>query len=87
MSFSGPCWVDIRDASGEVRLSGEMRDGDRHVLDGEPPFSLILGNAAAASVEVGGQPFDVRAIARGNVARFQLDPAEFVATARADPTE
>lgn len=84
LSFSGPCWVDIRDATGTVRLSGEMRDGDRHVLDGEPPFSLILGNAAAASVEVGGQPFDVRAIARGNVARFRLDPAEVIAAANAD---
>ena len=25
---------------------------------------------------VGGKPFDVRAIAKGNVARFNLDPAE-----------
>jgi cytoskeleton protein RodZ len=79
VSFDGPCWVDIRDAAGEVQLFGEMASGDSHVLGGEPPYSLVIGNASAVSMTVGGAPFDVRAIAKGNVARFELDPAEIVA--------
>jgi len=80
-TFSGPCWVDIRDAEGQVLLFGEMAAGDRRVLDGDPPYSLVLGNAAATELTVGGKPFDLRTIAKGNVARFTLDPAEF------DPAE
>lgn len=75
MSFSGPCWVDIRDATGEFKIFGEMNKGDRKVLGGEPPYSIILGNAAAVEVTIAGKPFDVESIARGNVARFDLDPA------------
>jgi len=75
VAFTGPCWVDIRDATGDFKLFGEMGDGDRHVLGGEPPYSLIIGNASAVEMEIGGAPFDVAAIARGNVARFTLDAA------------
>jgi cytoskeleton protein RodZ len=80
-TFSGPCWVDIRDAAGQVLLFGEMAAGDRRVLDGDPPYSLVVGNASATELTVGGRAFDLRAIAKGNVARFKLDPAEF------DPAE
>jgi len=80
LTFSGPCWVDVRDADGEVELFGEMADGDRHVLSGPPPFSLILGNATAADVRVGDRIIDVAAIAKGNVARFDLDPDALPAT-------
>jgi cytoskeleton protein RodZ len=74
LSFSGPCWVDIRDSEREFKLFGEMGKGDRHVLEGTPPYSVILGNTAAVSITVGGDPYDLADIARGNVARFTLDP-------------
>ncbi len=75
MVFKGPCWVDVRDATGEFKLFGEMNKGDRRVLGGQPPYSIILGNATAVELTVNGKPFDVEAVARGNVARFDLDPA------------
>jgi len=86
LSFNGPCWVDIRDAAGEVLLFGEMSRGNRETLDGQPPYSLVIGNAAAVELTVGGAPYDLRAVARGNVARFELDPAEIAArTANTPP--
>lgn len=75
MEFSGPCWVDIRDSERRFKLFGEMKDGDRHVLAGTPPYSVIIGNAAAVRITVDGKPFELEGIARGNVARFTLDPA------------
>lgn len=84
LNFTGPCWVDVRDATGEVLLFGEMSRGDREALDGEPPYSLVLGNAAAVEVTVGGERYDIRSIARGNVARFELDPAELAAASTAE---
>lgn len=74
LQFSGTSWVDVRDATGEVVLNGEMREGDRRVLTGKPPYKLVIGNAAATQLSVGGKPFDLDSRARGNVARFSLDP-------------
>jgi cytoskeleton protein RodZ len=76
MRFDGPCWVDVRGSEGKYKLFGEMKKGDRHVLEGKPPYSVILGNAAAVEITIGGTAFDVSAIARGNVARFTLNPNE-----------
>lgn len=74
LEFSATSWVDVRDAAGEVVLNGEMRDGDRRVLGGEPPYKLVIGNAAATRLSIGDKPFDLESRARGNVARFSLDP-------------
>ncbi|MEA3275846.1 MAG: RodZ family helix-turn-helix domain-containing protein [Pseudomonadota bacterium] len=76
IEFSGPCWVDIRDSERKFKLFGEMRKGDRHVLEGSPPYSVILGNAAAVKITVAGKPFALDDIAHGNVARFTLDPKQ-----------
>jgi len=72
--FIGSCWVDIRDSTRNFKLFGEMRKGERHLLGGVPPYSVILGNSPMVQVTVGGQPYDVEAHSRGNVARFTLDP-------------
>lgn len=72
--FTGPCWVDIRDASRKFKIFGEMAEGDRKILEGTPPYSVILGNSSNVRVEVDGQPFNVEAHSRGRVARFTLDP-------------
>ncbi len=74
IEFTGTCWVDVRAADGSVVLNGEMRDGDRHLLTGEPPYKFVIGNALATRVMVEGRPFDVIGRSRGNVARFTLDP-------------
>jgi cytoskeleton protein RodZ len=73
-SFSASCWVDIRDSSRKFKLFGEMAKGTSRVLGGVPPYKVVLGNASAVSVTVNGEPFDLDPFARGNVARFTLDP-------------
>jgi cytoskeleton protein RodZ len=72
--FNAACWVDIRDASGRFKLFGEMEKGERHVAEGVPPWSVVLGNSRAVDITVGGEPFDHSRFASGNVARFKLDP-------------
>ena len=73
--FTGPASVDVRDSTMNYALVGEMDKGDQYLLGGKPPYSLIIGNAAAVELLVGGKPFDFQAVVRGNVARFILDPA------------
>lgn len=76
MTFDGPCWVDVRDSARNYKLFGEMKKGDRHILGGSPPYSVILGNAAAVQITVDGAAFDLSPVSQGNVARFTLDPSE-----------
>jgi cytoskeleton protein RodZ len=74
MSFNAPSWVDVRDSERKFKLFGEMPKGTRRVLGGEPPYKLVVGNAQAVSMTVNGQPYDITRYAKGNVARFTLDP-------------
>lgn len=74
LTFNAACWVDVRDSERKFKLFGEMPKGERKVLAGEPPYKLVIGNAQAVSITVDGKPFDLAAHAKGNVARFTLDP-------------
>lgn len=81
MEFADDCWVDIRDASGERLAYGLMKANTTRSVSGSAPFSLVLGNAGAVSIELNGQPVDKSTYmpARGTVARFSLDvPADQV---------
>lgn len=74
MTFSAPCWVDVRDSTRKFKLFGEMPKGARRVLGGDPPYKLVIGNARAVTISVNGEPFDLAPYAKGNVARFTLNP-------------
>jgi cytoskeleton protein RodZ len=74
LSFSANSWVDVRDSERKFKLFGEISKGSRKVLGGQPPYKLVIGNAEAVSISVNGKPFDLAPYAKGNVARFTLDP-------------
>lgn len=73
-SFSDSSWLDVRDASGKNKITGVMAQDTRRKLSGEPPFSVVLGNARVVEVWVNGEPYDVTRYIRGDVARFEVDP-------------
>jgi cytoskeleton protein RodZ len=73
MRFNADCWVVIRDAGGRALLQGLIKSGERHVLDGKPPFQLTLGNSPAVEIEYLGQRFDQsRYTGPSRIARFTL---------------
>jgi cytoskeleton protein RodZ len=74
LTFNAPCWVDVRDSERKFKLFGEFPKGSRKVLGGQPPYKMVIGNAAAVTITVNGKPFDLAAYAKGNVARFTLSP-------------
>jgi cytoskeleton protein RodZ len=74
--FSGPCWVEVSDASGRMRIIGVMREGMRRSLDSQlGPFSVVIGDIQAARLSVNGEDYDMSRHTRGKVARFTLDPS------------
>ncbi|MCL4792886.1 MAG: DUF4115 domain-containing protein, partial [Gammaproteobacteria bacterium] len=73
--FEQASWVDISDRSGRL-LSGEQPAGSRQVLEGQPPFSVALGNAPGVRLSVDGEPWPVPENARASgskVARFRIE--------------
>ncbi len=76
-SFNGPCWTEVRDRDGKVRMIGEMQANTVRRLSSEyGPFSVVLGDVDAVSLTIDGQAFDLKSRSRGKVARFTLDPSQ-----------
>lgn len=69
---SEPSWVDVRDGRGQVLLSRIVQPGETIGLDGSAPIRLTVGNAAATQLSFRGQPVNLTASTRDNVARVEL---------------
>lgn len=65
-------WVEIRDAKGSKLLSRHVLAGETITLDGLAPLSLRIGNAPGVQLTYKGQPVDLTAATRNNVARMEL---------------
>ena len=65
-------WVQVRNAAGQVVLQKELAAGDSYAAEGSPPWSVVIGRVDAADAIVRGQPMDLKAIARNNIARFEV---------------
>jgi cytoskeleton protein RodZ len=75
--FDAESWAEITDARGERLLFGLSSAGRNVTVRGEPPFSLVLGNADVVRLTVDGAPYTIPRTGRqGNLARFSVDLAE-----------
>ncbi len=74
IAFSDDCWVQVSDASGEVRIAQLKRTGDNLQLFGEAPFDVKLGNARAADVMINGQSFAFSPIPGRDTLQFTVTP-------------
>ena len=70
--FGGDSWIEVRDASGTILHSGTNRAGSSRVVQGTPPFRLVVGNSANVVLEQDGKAVDLAAHTRGSVARLTL---------------
>jgi cytoskeleton protein RodZ len=72
LSASAESWIEVRDADDRIVVSRTLRAGESVEVDVAPPLRLTIGNAAATSLSLRGQPVDLGPYLRGNVARIQL---------------
>jgi cytoskeleton protein RodZ len=75
LEFSNDCWVEVKDAQGNVLASGMMRANTTRTLSGSAPFKVTLGNAPAARIIFDDRLVDTTVYVprRGTVSRFTLD--------------
>ena len=73
MKFERESWVEVKDRNGVILLSQLNPGGTEKSLEGNAPFSLVIGNAASVRVTYNDQPVDLRPHFKVDVARFTLD--------------
>ena len=65
-------WIQVTDGKGNVALRKLLAAGESASATGALPLTVTVGSVSATQVEVRGQPFDLAALARDNVARFEV---------------
>lgn len=65
-------WVQVKDATGALALQRNLAAGESVSVSAQPPLAVVVGRADATEVTVRGKPFDLAAVSRENVARFEV---------------
>lgn len=71
--FSQPSWVEIRDRSGQIIFSQLNPAGSERVVEGQPPFVLVVGNASNVTLTYKGRAVDLQPRSRDDVARVTVE--------------
>ncbi len=76
LTFEDESWAEIVDGRGERLFYGLAAAGRHAVVHGDPPFSIVLGNADVVRMLVDGNEYRVPTEGRqGKLARFSVDIA------------
>ena len=73
MVFEGESWVEVRDASGTTIFSRLNTAGTERLIRGNPPLSLVVGNASSVKLLYHEKPVDLQPHTRVDVARITLE--------------
>lgn len=65
-------WLEVKDGAGRTLISSLNPAGSERTLRGQPPFEIVIGNAAAVKLTYDGKPVDLRPHTKVQVARFTL---------------
>lgn len=71
--FDAVSWLEVKDASQRIVLTGEFPRGSRQVVNGRPPYQLWIGKASGVRVTYGERKVDLQPYTRDAVARLTLD--------------
>ncbi len=73
LEFDQQSWVEIKQANGKILLSQLNRAGTNQVIEGVPPFEVVIGNAASVRLKYNDAPVDLRPYFKVDVARLKLE--------------
>lgn len=73
LDFSDESWTEIKDASGRMLMRQLNPAGSSADVHGQPPFDVVIGNAAQVQVTYNGRPIDLKPFIDVTVARFTLE--------------
>ena len=70
ISVSADSWVEITDANGQELEMDLLRGGSDKAYHGKPPFRILFGRASAVRLSMDGEPVDLTAYTRDDVAQL-----------------
>ena len=73
LEFGDEAWTEIKDASGRMLHRQLNPAGGSVDIHGQPPFDVVIGNAAQARMTYNGRPIDLTPFIDATVARFTLE--------------
>ena len=65
-------WIEVKDGAARLLVSSLNPAGTERVVEGRPPFSLVIGNAQHVRVIYDDRPVDLQPYVKVEVARFTL---------------
>jgi cytoskeleton protein RodZ len=65
-------WIEVRDGADRLLVYSLNPAGTERVVEGVPPFSLVIGSAQHVRLTYGDREIDLRPHTRAEVARFTL---------------
>lgn len=71
-SAKAESWVEATDAKGQVVLRRILNAGEVVGASGTLPLKVVVGRANNTQVQIRGKSFDLNAVAKDNVARFEV---------------
>lgn len=72
-AFDGDAWVEVKDKSGKVIFYQLNQKGSQQSVRGNPPFSLVIGNAARVRLTYNDKPVDLAPYTKVDVARLTIE--------------
>lgn len=73
LEFGADAWAEIEDATGRAVHRQLNPAGSSVDVRGEPPFKIVIGNAAETRMTFNGRPIDLKPHTDATVARFTLE--------------
>jgi cytoskeleton protein RodZ len=74
--FSGDCWINLSDATGENIAYGVKVKGYVMTQSGIPPFIVTLGAPEVVQISYAGKSLDMSFLPTGRIAKFDLPLSE-----------
>lgn len=71
-TFSGDCWVNISDSTGERIAWGVKKLGYVMTISGQAPFDVTLGRPELVAINFADEVIDMSQFNSGNIAKFTL---------------
>lgn len=59
LTFSGECWIEVRDQTSRLLIADLKRAGDSLELDGQPPYRIVIGNSENVEISFHGEPVTI----------------------------
>ena len=71
--FEDKSWVEVKDSAQRVIFAQNNEPGTRQIVNGKPPFALVIGNASRVQLQFEDRQIDLQPHTKVDVARLTLE--------------